>query len=101
LYSTPVTLVEAGGQRRLIAAYGEVARVRNARAAGRETLSHGRHVETAALMELGPDETAPVLKQYFTGAPITRPFFDVTPASPLEAFIAKARRTVHEILDLR
>jgi deazaflavin-dependent oxidoreductase (nitroreductase family) len=43
LYSTPVTLIETGGQRWLVAPYGEVSWVRNARAARQVTLSRGRH----------------------------------------------------------
>jgi methylthioribose-1-phosphate isomerase len=37
-------------------------------------------------------DAAPVLKQYVTDVPITRPFFDVTPEAPVEAFIAEAHR---------
>jgi deazaflavin-dependent oxidoreductase (nitroreductase family) len=91
-YSTPVTLVETGGQRWLVAPYGDVSWVRNARAAGQVTLSRGRHAETVAIVALGPAEAAPVLKQYVTDVPITRPFFDATPDSPLEAFVAEAHR---------
>jgi deazaflavin-dependent oxidoreductase (nitroreductase family) len=91
-YSTPVTLVEEGTNRWLVAPYGEVAWVRNARAAGQVTLSRGRHAETVAIVELGPEEAAPVLKQYVIGVPITRPFFDATPDAPLEAFVAEAPR---------
>jgi hypothetical protein len=40
----------------------------------------------------GPEEAAPVLKQYVTELPITRPFFDATPNAPLEAFVAEAHR---------
>ena len=91
-YSTPVTLVEAGGRRWLVAPYGEVAWVRNARAAGRVMLSRGRRSETAALVELAPGEAGPILKRYVTDIPITRPFFDARPDSPVEAFIAEAHR---------
>lgn len=91
-YSTPVTLVERGGQRWLVAPYGEVSWVRNARAAGQVTLSRGRRSETVAIVELGPEESAPVLKQYVTEIPITRPFFDAKPGSSLEAFVAEAQR---------
>ena len=80
LSSTPVTLVEAGGQRWLVAPYGEVSWVRNARAAGQVTLSRGRHSETVAIVELGPAESAPVLRRYVTEVPITRLFFDAGPA---------------------
>jgi hypothetical protein len=92
LYSTPVTLVEEGMNRWLVAPYGDVSWGRNARAAGRVTLSRGRRSETMAIVELGPAEAAPILKQYIADVPITRPFFDVTPDAPLEAFVAEARR---------
>jgi len=42
------------------------------------------------IVELGPEESAPVLKRYITRLPITRPFFDVTPNSDLAAFAAEA-----------
>jgi deazaflavin-dependent oxidoreductase (nitroreductase family) len=90
--STPVTLVEEGGQRWLVAPYGEVPWVRNARAAGRVTLTRGRHAETVSLRALSAAEAAPVLQRYVTRVPITRPYFDVTPDSPLTAFEAEAAR---------
>ena len=92
LRSTPVTLVEEGGRRWLVAPYGDVAWVRNLRAAGRATLSRGGRVEAVTASEIGPDEAAPVLKLYVTRVPITRPYFDVTPASDLHAFRAEAPR---------
>jgi deazaflavin-dependent oxidoreductase (nitroreductase family) len=90
LYSTPVTLVEEGRQRWLVAPYGEMNWVRDARAAGQVTLSRGRHTETVGIVELGPQACAPVLKRYVTDVPITRPFFDARPQSPLEAFEQEA-----------
>jgi hypothetical protein len=66
--------------------------VRNAQGAGQVTLSRGRHTETMAIAERGPEAAAPVLKQYVTELPITRPFFDATPDAPLEAFVAEAHR---------
>ena len=56
-----------------MAPYGEVAWVRNARAAGEVTLSRVRRSETVALVELGPEEAAPLLKQSVTAIAITRP----------------------------
>lgn len=90
--STPVTLVEEGGRRWLVAPYGEVAWVRNVRAAGKATLSRGRHTEEITVREVGAEEAAPVLKLYVTRVPITRPYFDVRPASDLAAFRAEAPR---------
>jgi deazaflavin-dependent oxidoreductase (nitroreductase family) len=91
-HSTPVTLVEEGTNRWLVAPYSEVSWVRNARAAGQVTLSRGRRSEAVAIVELGPAEAAPILKQYITEVPITRPFFDAKPDAPLEAFVAEAHR---------
>ena len=90
--STPVTLVEEGGDRWLVAPYGDVAWVRSARAAGQVTLTRGRRTETVPLRELSSGEAAPVLQRYVARVPITRPYFDVTPASPLAAFEAEALR---------
>jgi deazaflavin-dependent oxidoreductase (nitroreductase family) len=90
--TTPVTLVESGGRRWLVAPYGEVGWVRNARVAGRVTLSRGRRSETLTVTPLGPADSAVVLRQYLREVPITRPYFDVRPDSPLEAFAAEAPR---------
>lgn len=90
--STPVTLVEEGTDRWLVAPYGEVAWARNVRAAGRITLTRGRHAETVPIRELGAADAAPVLQRYVTRVPITRPYFDATPDSPPAAFIAEAPR---------
>jgi deazaflavin-dependent oxidoreductase (nitroreductase family) len=92
LYSTPVTLMEKGGQRWLVAPYGEVAWVRNVRAAGEVILSRGRHSETVRIIELGRQERAPILKRYVTEVPITRPFFDVGPDTSVQAFEQEASR---------
>jgi len=54
--TTPVALVEIGGQRWVIGTFGEVNWVRNLRAAGRATLSVGRHRDEVLATEL--DETA-------------------------------------------
>jgi deazaflavin-dependent oxidoreductase (nitroreductase family) len=91
-HTTPVTLVEEGHERWLVAPYGDVGWVRNARAAGAVTLTRGLQVEAVAIRELGPVEAAPVLKRYITTVPITRPFFDVTPESDLGEFETEAPR---------
>jgi deazaflavin-dependent oxidoreductase (nitroreductase family) len=88
-YTTPVILVE-NGERFLVAPYGEVGWVRNARAAGRVTLSRGRHRETVGIRQVAPGESAPVLRTYLRRVSVVRPFFDVSPDSPLEAFAAEA-----------
>jgi hypothetical protein len=84
--------VEEGGRRWLVAPYGEVAWVRNLRAAGRATISRGGRTEAIAVREITAAEAAPVLKWYVTRVPITRPYFDVRPESDLAAFRTEAPR---------
>lgn len=100
LYETPVTLVEVEGQRWLVAPYGAVNWVRNARDAGWVMLRRGRHAETVAIEEVGPEDSAPVLQRYVARVPITRPYFDARPDAPLDAFRAEAtRHPVFRIVD--
>jgi deazaflavin-dependent oxidoreductase (nitroreductase family) len=92
LYSTPVSLVEDVSGRWLVAPYGEVGWLRNARAAGRVTLSRGQHSETVSILEVGPHESARVLRKYVGLEPITQPYFDARTDSPLAAFEVEASR---------
>ncbi len=89
-YSAPVSLVERDGKRYLVAPYGEMNWVRNARAAGGVTLARGKRVETLSIVQVSAEESAPVLKEYLALEPITQPYFDARPDSPLEAFAAEA-----------
>lgn len=92
-YSTPVQLIEeSDGRWWLVAPYGEVSWVKNARSAGKVVLSRGRERETLRIEELGPEEAAPILKRYLDEVPIVRPYFDVTTDSSLEEFAAEAPR---------
>jgi deazaflavin-dependent oxidoreductase (nitroreductase family) len=92
LRTTPVTLVETDEGRWLVAPYGAVGWVHNVRAAGHATLRRGRRIEEVTVVELGPQQAAPVLRAYMTKARIVRPYFDVTPESPIEDFVAEAPR---------
>jgi deazaflavin-dependent oxidoreductase (nitroreductase family) len=92
LRSTPVTLIEEDGQRWLVAPYGPVGWVLNARAAGQVELSRGRRSESVQVKELAAEAAAPILKAYVERVPITRPYFDVTPDAPLAAFVAEASK---------
>ncbi|MGH2344078.1 MAG: nitroreductase family deazaflavin-dependent oxidoreductase [Chloroflexota bacterium] len=91
-HSTPVIVVEHGVQRWLVAPYGAVNWVRNARAAGQVTLSRGHRSESVTVVELGPEESAPILKEYVQRIRVARPYFDAVPQAPLEAFAAEAAR---------
>jgi F420H(2)-dependent quinone reductase len=91
LHSTPVRLIENDG-RWLVAPYGEVGWVRNARAAGTVTLARRGRSETLAIDEVGPVEAAPVLREYVRKVPVVRPYFEAGRDAPLEAFAAEAVR---------
>jgi deazaflavin-dependent oxidoreductase (nitroreductase family) len=90
-YSTPVTLIE-DSQRWLVAPYGEVGWVRNARAAGKVEIRRAGRRETLRIEEVAPERSAPVLQQYLKRMPAVRPFFDVTRDSPLDDFVSEASR---------
>jgi deazaflavin-dependent oxidoreductase (nitroreductase family) len=90
VHSTPVVIVEAGGERYLVAPYGPVNWVRNARAAGMVTLTRGRHSEALHVVEVRPEESAPILKKYVAIAPATRSCFHVKPESPVQEYVAEA-----------
>ncbi len=98
VYRTPVTLVEDGPRRWLVAPYGEVAWVTNARASRQVVLERGRRSETQCLHELQPRDSAPILRRYVREVPITRPYFDATPDATLEPFAAEAAR--HPVFEL-
>ena len=91
-YSAPVTLMEHDGKRWLVAPYGEVNWVKNARAAGEVNLARKGTQETLKITELGPKESAPVLKEYITRIAIVRPYFNTPPESSLAEFEAEAAR---------
>ena len=97
-YSVPVLLVEDNGQRWLVAPYGEVSWVRNARASGEVMLSRKGQSETLKIREADPQESAPILKLYITREKIVRPYLDVAPDASLEAFAAEAPR--HPVFQL-
>lgn len=99
LHRNPVTLVEFGdGRQWLVAPYGPVSWVHNARAAGMVTLRRGSRVRAFGLREVGPQEAGPVLKQYLAFASATRPYFYAGKASPVEEFVAEAH--LHPVFEL-
>jgi len=92
LWSTPVSIVEDGGERWLVAPYGDRNWVKNARAAGWVELRRGRRRERLAVEELPPEQAVPVLRRYFELGRVTRPFFAVGLESPDDDWLANARR---------
>ena len=64
----------------------------NVRAAGEVEISRARRSERLHIEEVASQEAAPVLRQYLKRVPVVRPFFDVTPDSPIEEFVTEAPR---------
>ena len=100
-YTRPVVPVEHDGRTWLVAPYGPVSWVHNARASGRVRLRHGRDARDYAVRELGPREAGPVLKRYVAIASRTRASFQASRDAPVEDFVAEAHRhPVFELLPL-
>jgi deazaflavin-dependent oxidoreductase (nitroreductase family) len=91
-HNSPVTLVEDGQKRWLVAPYGPVSWVLNARAAGQITLSRRGKTQKYAIRELSADDAGPVLKSYLAIATATKSYFEATKDSPVADFIAEADR---------
>lgn len=91
--TTPVAPLDDAEGRWLVAPYGPGGWVRNARAAGRVTLSRGRTRETFAVTELPAAEAAPLLKRYLAEHPRSvGAYFDVGKDAAIEEFAAEADR---------
>lgn len=89
-YTTPLTVVEADGQRWLVAPYRGASWVKNLTASGTAVLSRGRVTEKVTVESLGPLESAPVLKAYVRIEPSLGRAFKVGPDASLEEFEAIA-----------
>jgi deazaflavin-dependent oxidoreductase (nitroreductase family) len=92
LYSTPVDVIEVGGDRWLVAGYGPAGWVRNARAAGAVTLSRGGRSEKFRVDEVTAQTAIPVLRTYIGEIRVTRRYFDANPSSPDDAIAAELER---------
>lgn len=97
----PVVPIEQDGRRWLVAPYGAVSWVHNARAAGRVSLRYGRTRRDYAVREASAREAGPVLRRYVAIATKTRAQFGATKDSPVEDFAAEAdRHPVFELIPL-
>ena len=99
--TTPVVLIEEDGHRWLVAPFGPVGWVHNARAAGKVTLSRNGKSETLAIRELSPDNAAPILRKYVNNVAVVRRYFDVEADSPESAYVTEAqKRPVFELTSM-
>lgn len=96
--TTPVVAVEHAGARWLVAPYGTVGWVRNARRDPQVRLRYGRTTQEYRAREVGADEAGPVLKRYVAVATKTRSQFGPHPDAPAADFAAEAER--HPVFEL-
>jgi len=93
-FTTPVNVLEFQGRRYLVAARGETAWARNARAAGHIVLRRGSSSESLMVRELADADKPEVIKAFLDRfASQVQRFFDVPAGSPAAAFAAAASRT--------
>jgi deazaflavin-dependent oxidoreductase (nitroreductase family) len=89
-HTKPVVPVDHAGKRWLVAPYGPVAWVRNARATNTVALRYGRVNRPYVVREASAHEAGPVLKRYLQIATKVRSHFPVPVDSPVAEFIAVA-----------
>jgi deazaflavin-dependent oxidoreductase (nitroreductase family) len=97
-HTIPVVPVDYDGKRWLVAPYGAVAWVHNARAAGHVSLQYGRTTREYATREVSAEEAGPVLKRYVAIATKVRAQFKATEDSPVADFVDEADR--HPVFEL-
>lgn len=104
--TTPLTVIEVGGRRWLMAPYGEVNWVRNLRVAGRATITVGRRKEEVTVIELDSsqavaffrDTLGPRVSQTRVGSWIVRNIDKVDIDNPMEAAQGRPVFELHPLL---
>lgn len=85
--TTPVAVLKMDENRYIVSVYGLSSWVRNLRATGHAKLAHGLHSEQISVVELTPQQSAPILKHAVSIAPgFLRKHFNATAESPIEDF---------------
>ena len=97
-HTVPVVPVEHDGKTWLVAPYGVVAWVYNARSADRVTLRYGRATRDFTTREASAHEAGPVLKHYVAVATKAQGQFRSTKDSPIDDFIDEADQ--HPVFEL-
>jgi deazaflavin-dependent oxidoreductase (nitroreductase family) len=90
--STPVDVMDVDGQRWLVAPYGDVNWVRNARAAGEVELSRGGRSTRWTAVEVRGRDAVPAIRQYILSVPVTAAYWEVDADSPEEAVAAASEQ---------
>lgn len=77
--TTPVDVMAVGGERWLVAPYGEVQWVRNLRAAPECSLRRGHTTRRYTATEVDPDTAVPVIRTYIRTVRVTRAYWGAGP----------------------
>lgn len=88
--SVPVDVMDVGGERYLVAPYGEVNWVGNLRVAKTATLRRGRQIHPYEAVEVAPDQAVPVIREYVRSVPVTKAYWDIDPHSSDEDVLKEA-----------
>jgi deazaflavin-dependent oxidoreductase (nitroreductase family) len=96
--TNPVTIVKHDSRRWLVAPYGAVPWVLNARASGDVGLSRRGKSRRFVVREVSAEEAGPVLKRYAAVATASRPYFGADKDAPVDAFTAEADK--HPVFEL-
>jgi deazaflavin-dependent oxidoreductase (nitroreductase family) len=94
----PVVVVKYDGRRWLVAPYGPVSWVHNARAAGHIALTRRGKTQAYTIREVSEQEAGPVLQLYVCIASATRPYSQADLHAPAEDFVAEA--AYHPVFEL-
>ncbi len=91
-YTTPVALVTLNGEQFLVAPYGAMNWVHNARATPNVSVQQGKQSWEARAEELPSGQVGPILKKYVAEHVVTQSYFSARPNSPAEEFEKEASR---------
>lgn len=91
-HTTPVALVSLNGEQFIVAPYGAVNWVHNARAAQTVSVRQGKQAWEARVEELPSGQVGPILKKYLAEHFVTQPYFSARPNASPEEFEKEASR---------
>ena len=97
-HTVPVVPVDHDHKQWLVAPYGPVQWVRNARSSRHVSLRYGRTTREYDVREASAVEAGPVIKRYVAVAKKTRPHVAARPDAPVSEFVAEAHR--HPVFEL-
>lgn len=88
--SVPVDVMDVDGRHYLVAPYGPVNWVRNLRASATATLRRGAEVHTYDAIEMQPEQTVAVIRQYVRSVPVTKSYWNVNEDSTDDEVVTDA-----------